>query len=203
MSLPNANGPARSSLPPGHPETECPAKDTVADKRMLAKDADTSRDALVSVSADVLTATADLIGTQGDRERAAERRGYRRGHQDGRAEGYAAGYLEAIAEIKEINQDLVASLELELLRWPPSGRGTFGRPRPGDFKGGSFPLEHPGEVYLGGAAVHRPMGCTAACRAHEKGWYSPAEAIAILRGLPHDYTEAIDEIRAMARAVAA
>jgi hypothetical protein len=158
--------------------------------------------ATLPVAVDTLKRVVDLLGSQGSRERTAESRGYRRGYRRGRAEGYETGYLEAIAEVKAVNQGLAASLHLELVRWPSSGRQAFGLARPGDYPGGTLLLEHPSEVWLGGAPSHNVIGCTSACRSYRAGWYSPDDAVGILSRLPHDYGETISELRAMARAAA-
>jgi hypothetical protein len=56
----------------------------------------------------------------------------------------------------------------------------------------------PGWIHLSGAVVHYRHACQPACHAYEPGWYTPAEAAAILATLPGDYAEAIASLRAMA-----
>lgn len=194
MSPPNV----RSGPQAGKPESRNHDSTAAAAKQgrsacSVTDDAPTSRHAgcVVPVAADLLATAADLIGSQHEREHAAERRGFDRGHRQGRAEGYEAGYLRACAEVKQVNAGLVGALELDLRRWPPAGRAAYGRPRRDDYPGGQFAMEHAGQVWLAGPVVHRGGGCTDACRAIAPGWYSAAQAASVLRTLPHDYADEI------------
>lgn len=166
--------------------------------------------ATVPVAADVIAAVVDLLGSAAQRERAAERRGYARGHAAGYGQGYRRGrqdeddaWFGALAPAREASRRLAstpARAHVETRRWGPGGRELYGKPQPDDYPGGPLPLEHPGEVWLGGSPVHNVPGCTTACRSYTKGWYRPSEAIKILGRLPHDYHEMIGELREMAGA---
>jgi hypothetical protein len=155
------------------------------------------------MSAGVATqVVADLIALSDERDLELRRRleAWREGWRAAEAhlgEQYEAGYVDGLLARKRIQHAGVRQLQLETLRWD-GPREDFGRPRPGDYAGGSLPLEHPGQVYLAGPAVHWPRPgawCNAACSAFRPGWYGPAEAVAILTTLPHDCFEAIDRLR--------
>jgi len=65
---------------------------------------------------------------------------WRDGYEQGRADGEEAGYLRAVAEMKALHRDMVRELGLELERWPPAGRPSFGQPREGDYQGQQPPF---------------------------------------------------------------
>ena len=115
-------------------------------------------------------------------------------------EQYEAGWRDGLLAAKGIQHRGYEYLQLELARWD-GPREHFGRPRPGDFKGGSLRMERPGQVYLSGAPVHFGR-CNNACGSYKPGWYRPAEAAAILATLPHDYREAIDRLSRLSRSAA-
>ncbi len=120
------------------------------------------------------------------------------------ADDYEAGFADGATALKNAQHDAHRLAELEARRWSLRGEPrtpqSFAQPHPADYQGGPLPLERPGEVWLGGPAVHHHRPCTQACRSYRPGWYSAADAIAILRRLPGDYASQIAALRTQAPA---
>jgi hypothetical protein len=125
----------------------------------------------------------------------AERRGYDRGVSS-MADEYAHGWADGILARKRAEHEIVDEIRLEIARWGPGGREHFADPRPDDFRG--LPTSAgPARIWLGGPPVHY-HACNAACRAIRADRpYTPAEAAAILAGLPGNYAGTIASLRAL------
>lgn len=63
---------------------------------------------------------------------------YLDGYRDGRADQAAGDDAAWAAKVPPRPRDESTFAELELLRWGPGGRESFGDPRPGDFTGGAL-----------------------------------------------------------------
>ncbi len=118
------------------------------------------------------------------------------------ADDYEAGFADGAMALKAAQHDACRLAELEARRWSlrgePRTRQSFAQPHPADYQGGPLPLERPGEVWLGGPAVHHHRPCTQVCRSYRPGWYPAAVAAAILERLPGDHVEEISRLAAMA-----
>ena len=187
----------KKGRPPGHPENR-PIPNTAAAAKQ------TSRSMPPTVQQD--PAIAALIGLSDERDRHLELRmeAWRAGCRVRAAalrDQYELGILVGIGLLKRSQHEVADELAQEMVRWG-GRREDFGRPRPGDYQGGSLPLEHPGEVWLGGPSFHWYGRCTSACRSYHAGWYGPAEVVAILRTLPHDYEDEIARLGDLARCAA-
>ncbi len=95
----------------------------------------------------------------------------------GCADSYEQGVGDGVMSLKHAQHDAVAVTRLEVARWGPGGREHFAEPRPGDYPGGSLPLEQPGMVWLAGVAV-------GGSGEYRPGWYSPEEAANFLGYVP-------------------
>jgi hypothetical protein len=143
--------------------------------------------------------------------------------------GIHEGYLLAVADFKAFQQGVVRDAQLERRRWhlccrrcrleghrdscrdcEDRTRETFGQALPGELAPAEiagralaswepYGLPPAGMVHLAGPVVHH-HACKPICYAHKPGYYTPAEAIAILSRLPGDYAETIASLRAMAAA---
>ena len=144
--------------------------------------------------------------------------------------GLREGYLLATADLKRAQHQAVNDLDAYLSRWHVCCRPcrlaghqegcpychvrtrlTFGEATPGEPSGPQLaavaaaswePLGFgpgPGWVHLGGRYVHWHHPCTAACD-YPPGWYTAADAIAIIEALPGDYAKVLDELRTQAAA---
>lgn len=133
---------------------------------------------------------------------AAEVRGYDRGREAGYAEGRrdeaAARDEDWAALARPVARGGLSHAELERRRWKLRGeertRQSFAEVHPDD--GPARPVPALERVWLGGPPVHYRHDCTAACRAiNPRRPYSPAEAAAVLAGLPGDYGDEIARLR--------
>jgi hypothetical protein len=148
---------------------------------------------------------------------------------DGYERGQADGYLRAVADFKSFQQDAVRDALLERRRrhlccrrcrldghrdgcpdCQDRTRETFGQafpgePAPAEIRARALASWEPyglppaGMVGLGGPVVHH-HACTPACYAHEPGWYTAAEAIAVIQTLPGNYAAVLAELHAQAAA---
>ena len=95
---------------------------------------------MVLVSADVLQQSAELIGTQNEREHQAEQRSCRRCYRQGYHHGYAQAEQDRPIETLDVSEPAPwptrIDAALDRLRYPPHGRARFGEPRPEDHMGG-------------------------------------------------------------------
>lgn len=163
-----------------------------------------------------LAATLDLSDERDQWERLIDRAyrdGYRMGEHD-HADDYERGRSDGALARKRAQHDLVDMARTDVARWGPGGRERFADPCPGDYPGGSAGLAKvraawlaagldlgpgPGWVHLSGPAVHWHKPCTSACYAYKPGWYTAADAAAILATLPGDYADTIASLRATAQ----
>jgi hypothetical protein len=144
--------------------------------------------------------------------------------------GRADGYLAAVADFKRAQHQAVDDLDSYLNRWhiccrpcrlgghregcpgcEARTRDTFGEAYPGDRTPAEIlaaaraswePLglgPGPGWVHLGGPVVHHHR-CKQVCYQHKPGWYTIADAIAIIETLPGNYAENLAELRTQAAA---
>lgn len=95
--------------------------------------------AKVPVAADVLANAAELIGTQHERDHAAERRGFNRGYDLGRRDGWRAGYAKARQEEDDAWAAAARRVthgpsydEMDRRRYPPGGRLSWIQGEGGD-----------------------------------------------------------------------
>ena len=143
--------------------------------------------------------------------------------------GLREGYLLAVADFKAFQHGVVRDAQQERRRWQlccrrcrleghrdscrdceDRTRETFGQALPGEpapaeiaaralASWEQYGLPPAGMVHLAGPVVHH-HACKPICYAHKPGWYTPAEAIAILSELPGNYADTIASLRAMAGA---
>ncbi|HYB48683.1 MAG TPA: hypothetical protein VED20_15235 [Streptosporangiaceae bacterium] len=141
--------------------------------------------------------------------------------------GLHEGYLLAVADLKAFQHGAVRDAQLEQRRWhlccrrcqleghrdgcqdcEERTRETFGQAFSGEVAPAEitaralaswepYGLPPAGMVHLGGAVVHHHR-CAAPCHAYRSGYYTPAEAIAIIETLPGDYAEVLAGLRARA-----
>jgi hypothetical protein len=101
-----------------------------------------SNDATGSLRRRLVIAT-ELLADQAERERVAFELGWSSGYVTGYATGHDVAYERAHCELaadwaamaREV-RGTARDIDLDTRRWGPGGRAAFGRPRPGDYKGG-------------------------------------------------------------------
>ncbi|HUZ29930.1 MAG TPA: hypothetical protein VMU90_11850 [Solirubrobacteraceae bacterium] len=104
-----------------------------------------------------------------------------------RDRAWSEGFAAALADVKAAQHGIVRDVRQHLRTWDGI-REEFGRPRPGDYTGAPARAGSD-EVWLAGPVVHHHQ-CLPACYAYRPGWYTRAEAAAILAALPGDYAGA-------------